>query len=619
MNRACWRLAAALVFLLLGQNLLSILGSGPTATAVAADQAAGPPAKTSPTASSMAEPLAALVPGDVGLSIEIHEPATHVRRFLQGGFRQRLADFPPFKKWIAESGPQWSKISGEFQRRLGITAEELLSDLLGREVLFAVWPPSAPGGSDGPALLLFRTSDERLLSTVLERLVAVLRETGKWKETRLVERAGQVDPLHVIEIDGPSNLYVTTLGNLGLLTTSEELVQHVLDLGTEPGAERSLAALPPYLAGMDRLASDAAVKVFINPRPWDQLLLAEVRSKPDGSSEAQAQLAVVQTWQATEYAVMSLEIGPRLAAEAFMKWNHRALPEVVREVADSLAGASPLVDHVPADALVAVAGKLDIGRLLRRFARPEASDHTDGTTQDERAAAGWRAVRALAAGLGPDFCAYLAPAATPGGDERNLAIDLVAIFDTQPIGGQQTAPLAQLLDPLLQSLLPLVAAAANAESGQALVEAKVVQEEGLTLTSIVGLGGPLASRIEATYTAVESRFWIGTSPLAVRRAARLQPQDMLSGTDSFQRLLGPRLTRPSQVFYINLAGLRQLIELAPGLIDYLATAKGLDRQTAKRSGRELAVLLKLADSLLAAAQVDESGVSLALSVGIEGR
>jgi hypothetical protein len=565
--------------------------------------------------------LAELVSDDVGLVVEVRDLAGQIETYLSGPMRRRVGHYPPFEKWAKENGQFWNLFSAESLRRLGASPEDIAAKLLGNEVLFAVWPPDG-ASRQGEALFLAEAADGQLLETVLDRLVLAHRESGQWKAVHRLEHGGRSLAVHEIETHGDQpRLFLTVADRLGIVATSQRLVRDVLARRTPSGVPRgTLGVLPAYQAAGRRLAPESVVRLFVNPRAWDEALLADLGKKAPDSEEARTQAVVIEAWRATEYLVAGLEFASRFSLEVFMRWDPKALPEAVREVADAAQGRSEFLEQVPLGAIVALVGRVDGSRLLRRFAMPRPRASTGATLPASATSApptsrppepGLFALLALAGGVGPDFGAYLTPHHEEQHDSPHKAFpcDCVVGLRTRALEpGDGRPALADLLEPFLHSALVVAAEAHNSDpSHSTRAEVRSREVEGRRLTSVVGLVS-FPTGLEATYTVVEGRFVAGTSPEAVRRAATLTTDESLAHSPRFNSHLSPRLAKPSQLVYIDLAGLRRLLGASPEAIAFLAAVKGLDRPAAERSGRELLALLQLADALVAAVQVDHDGL-----------
>ncbi len=132
------------------------------------------------------------------------------------------------------------------------------------------------------------------------------------------------------------------------------------------------------------------------------------------------------------------------------------------------------------------------------------------------------------------------------------------------------------------------------------------------MTSVAGL--PLVADRSLTFAyAVENgRFWLGSSPLAIRRSLDLAVEDSLASQRQLQTL-----RQPSQLLYLNLRGLRETLRANPAVVDFLTAAQGLDRGTAQRRFQESLAVSELADFAVLAFRLDESGPAFSLSISAE--
>ena len=573
----------------------------------ASGAAAQSPPEETPAAAAIRPAMASLVPDDVGLCIEADRLAERIARFVDGPLFARLAHFPPVARWVGENGAQLGLAKAEFQRRLGASPAEVGSGIFGGRMLFAVWPPDA-GAVNGPALLLVEAPDRALLERVLVNVVAVQREAGKWKKTWMLEHAGRGCEVHLLAGDDGEPWLLTSIENLAVAANDETRLREAIALSAGNAESRpTLATHAGYAAGADRLSPRAALRVFINPRPWDPGLEADLKRKPPESHDARFQKAMIETWQATDYVVAGLEIGAEASLECFASWRTSALPPAVREAAESVGGRAALVERMPRNALAAVAGRIDWGRLVWRFGLPKvAASKTDGSLPPE-----WLLPASLAHGIGPDFGAYLAPRPEAAGKyESPLPVDLVAILPTRPLEpGDGRPALARLAEPVLHSLLNSAAAAANAQSAPGVVSLEAIDLDGIAMHSVSGWPGPRGRPTAATYAVLGDDFWLASSPAALARAAKLPARDSLAGASLFERVQSP-----SHLLYVDLQGARRLLASSPGVVEFLAARKGLDRDAAKRSFRELLALAELADAVSAAARLDETGVAAGIRI-----
>ncbi|MGH7914753.1 MAG: hypothetical protein ACREPW_08895, partial [Candidatus Binataceae bacterium] len=166
-NERHWQSWAAMAALL--AVLAHLNSAGTSATAYGAETAGRFPHGVD---------LSSYISPDVGLCLEVRELEAHAGRFLESELYRRWKAFPPFAALLAQQHPQWSAIAGEVERRTGATAGQIYSGLLGRQVLFAVWPPAERRSPKGDALLLIEAADRDLLAESLRRLVEARRAAG---------------------------------------------------------------------------------------------------------------------------------------------------------------------------------------------------------------------------------------------------------------------------------------------------------------------------------------------------------------------------------------------------------------------------------------------------------
>ncbi|HVX64604.1 MAG TPA: hypothetical protein VHC19_28545 [Pirellulales bacterium] len=564
--------------------------------------------------------LASLTPADAGLALEIDQLGDYAARFMGGPLFQRLAGFPPLARWVGQNGTRLARFRGEFQRRFNAAPEKAWSGIFGGRALFAVWPP-APDSQNGPALLLVEARDRELLEAAVERIVALQRDSAGSQKSFSLSTGGQEYTVHVVgSQEKREQLFLATVGTLGIAANREELIRRVLALHAseshQEDAPRCLAELPGYLAANLRVSPEAAVRLFINPRPWDQGLWADWKRKPAESHDAHVQKAVIDTWCATDYVIAGLQLdGARATLETYAAWKAEALPQAVRDAAESFGGTAEFAAKIPQDALAAVAGRVDLGRLVWRFGLPAA--RAAASSNNESGLSPWQPdwllPAALAQGIGPNFGACLAPC-TPDGSAADGALQLplqwTAALATGPLEpGDRRPPLAELAEPVLHSALTAAQAASDSNAAFAVKSLKLGDTR---MTSVVGLPLVADRRFTFAYAVENGRFWLGSSPLAIRRSLDLAVEDSLASPRQLQTL-----KQPSQLLYLNLRGLRETLRAYPAVVEFLAAAKGLDRGVAQRRFQEALALGELADVAVLAFRLDESGPAFSLSISAE--
>lgn len=560
------------------------------------------------------EDLASWVSGDVGLCLQLRDLAGHARRFTAGPLARRLKAFPPVADALKQYRPWLAVVAAEVERRSGAKVDEIFSKLLGRHVLFAVWPPT--GGADkGAALLLVDAEDSELLSGSLERLVAARRQAGRWVGRRTLTVADASYDIDVIQPDDRhAEFYLLSVDSVGIIATSESLLANVLSrrAGAAEVERPPLSSLPGYQTGAAQVSDRAVARLFINARSWDAALTADLRAKQPGSEEARSQQFVVDVCGAMDYVVAGLEIEPRLAVDLAWKWNTAALPEPARLAAGGLSGGSGFIDRIPVDALLAVAGRVDMVPLVRHLiaAQWQASAVKNGP----RARAGLETIWgwALAPGWGPDFAAYCTR--TPSSAPAAWPLSTVIAIESRPLvaGGQ---PLANMIEPWISAFISAAVEEANTHAGRAIasVESLTAGELGLKLVTGLVPGQP---RLALAYAVTGNCFWLATSAADLRRGVGLSGTEALVQSPAFREQLG-KLDRPSDLVYVDLSRWRELLAAGPEAVAFLWEGQSLDAPAKAGQYQTLLAISRLADRALFAAQIDESGVSLSFSLAAE--
>ncbi|HET6878732.1 MAG TPA: hypothetical protein VFI31_01100 [Pirellulales bacterium] len=594
-----------------------------TAAAHAADKT-GQPAREAP--------LPAWIGDDVGICLEFDGLPQNCLDFYESPLGKRLRGFPPVVAWREQHRAQLAAIRAEIERRTGVPAKDLCGRLIGARVLFAIWPPHDPAIDKPSALLLAEAGDRELLQSTLERLTAVRKKAGKWRGTQTIELAGNSYTVEALASDDEqSEFFITSVNSVAVIATSEPLLRNVLErcADSEPRTT-SLASSQAYLASRERPTKEAAANLFINPRAWDDALEADLKQKKPGSEEARSQAAVVAVWRATDYVAASLQVAPRLRAELAWKWRSDALPPAVREVVASLAGPSEFVEMLPADALVALAGRADFGRLARLVVAEQWSKAAaSGPRSDAQAhyndhpetLLAW----ALAPGLGPAWGGYLTAARDQARAEGSPSVDVVFGMETRALEHASDRPaLARSVEPLLHAWFSAAVAAVNRQSGAPHASirslgrslgAQTPGDPGDEVTVVTGIV-PHRPEQELAYRVDErDRLWIGTSAASVAQATAPRPDRLLDNLP-LDADRGP-IGTPSGLAYVNLAAWRTLAAKGRAAIDFLWQDQRLDERAKERKYRELLAVAQLADRLLLATHLDDSTVRLVLAISAD--
>jgi hypothetical protein len=289
------------------------------------------------------------------------------------------------------------------------------------------------------------------------------------------------------------------------------------------------------------------------------------------------------------------------------------LPSAARELAEAMSGEAGFFEFVPQNALLAVAGRAQWGRLARLVWGELAAG--DGADEDSvGAAAAADVLLQLLEKLGPDCGAFVTAAPSKGPEK--LPIELAFGLETRTRLPREFATTAtDTVDQTLRSALAMLTVFYNQEHTEARAELKLDRVDGVPLTTLSGvkeLGDVLP-----TYTMTANGLLVGTSPDAVRAAVSIKPKKSLAKSERVTRLLQGPWVSPSQIFYLDVRGLRELTSAHPGFAHHLKKRAVGEGEQFERGLGDLRGLLTLADTVIGAGRVEPGDFSAVLHISAD--
>lgn len=561
--------------------------------------------------------LADYVPADVGICVQAHDLPARMRAFLDGPLGQRLRAHHVVKEWHARQGGDLQNLRLALEAHFEMPLGELCDGLAGEELLLGIWPDDTPGGGKGPAVLLLRARDPDVLRRAMQALQDEQRKAGKLLEPEKVVVAGNTQLLQVIAPEqDDSRLYLTTAGDLGVLSNTSSLAVSVLErhaAGVESAAG-SLSSLPAYQAALARLDSNCAITLFVNPRTWDAALGASIKAEQaDEEVSKDDREKALAAWRGTEYLVAGVALGESVQLSAVWHAQPEALPAEARELADAISGRAGFLEFVPNHALVALAGRAQWGRLARLVWGELAAGNADAD-QSPAAVAAADAIIQLLERLGPDCGAFVT--AAPDKPPSKLPIELGFGLETPSRLPRELAETARdTADQSLRGALALLTVLYNQEHPGAQAGLRTQRVDGVPLTCLVGVKE--LGDVRPTYTMSVEGLLVGTSPAAVAQATKIAVEASLGRSPRVTRVLSGRWSEPSQVLYVDLRGLRELLAKHDGFKQHLIRHSQSPEADAERGINELVGLLGLADTLVGACKVAPGDLAATLHVATE--
>jgi hypothetical protein len=559
------------------------------------------------------ESLARIVPADAGLCLEVDGLAEQLEAIAAGTMLERWRAFPPLAAWQEKNVPALKLIAGQISQQLGVSVLDVWRQGLGRRSLLAVWPPDPEHPDITRGLLLVEALDEQLLPRLLQGLRQAQERSGELIEYREATHAGITYRVHGMKRGGErSTVYLAATGRLGVLATHEDLLHRALELRAAAEKVAGLANEPAYQAARQRVEPGAAVRLVVNPRAWDAALRAMPRAA--NPNEARSQELVQSGWEGIRWGAASLRLAPHPTLEIHVEFEPFPDSSPLVQMLESFAGEAALVQQTPAEALLAIVGRIDLGRLIRLAATVESAAKAEtAPKQPNPALAIWNLLDQLLAGVGPEWSAVVVPA--EGGTQR-LPFDLVVSLETR----SQTAAAGTMSDADLQStlrtLLLMLATANNLQPDAAVAEVTSTEVGGRRFQQVVNLES-LPQGMTATFATLRRCVVAGTSLEAVGKIFDVESSASLAASPSIKRVV-ERLGVPGHLFYINLARTRESIARnAAPLAAHLAQEKGVSVEEARKGLAQVESVLALADVALVAIRVERESIALRAELIVE--
>lgn len=572
-----------------------------------------------------AEPPAAvarLIPADAGMVVQVDDLAGALERTRDGKWYARLETFRPWAQWREKNGAVLEGLFAAVAKELNVSTDELWSKVLGGRLTLVLWAPTVGQSGEGARMLIVQAQDAAALERLAQGFLKAQARSHKlaWKEREhrgqkyhasAAATGGSKSPPAA---DGGEAFFLASWAETGVLTDSESALRRVLDLraassGSEPErlvdfSPESLAAQAAWQSALKHVPSNALVTVFVNPRAWDAALESQIEqgaSSSAASEKQRSQQALLETWRAVKFGVLSFELGDRLAAQAVVEFDPQALPEQVREVVQAFSGESKFFEKTPADCLIAAAGRIDVARLVETFGDSPSGERSAGDAIGRR----------VMSMVGPDMGAFLLHRPDAEMPDDKPSIDWAIGLGLRE---KWTDDQAKAVASTLRSLAPrTLAFAAKAIKGSPVNWLPTLAG---TRWDQVELGDVFPIADAEAFSVAGGFMWGGTSSEVIQSAAKLAADKSLRRSPRFAAALSPAASDPSLAVYVDLAGMRSFLnDHADALVSAVAASSDVPQDVAKSGVAQLTNLLQLGDTLVAAVSVSESG-TLAASISL---
>ncbi len=533
-------------------------------------------------------PLAALVSDDLGLCIETHD---------LGKSYSQLADSPLLMKWSAHPlmrmiwqrrQPELSKAAQQIRTRLGLSPVELLREFAADETLFAVWPGSRVELPAGGILLIRSRHHERVRSTIQHVTTGGKPEPRSPDETvEIMDRRAQIYKLN-LGAGKPSLLLVYIIGDeqrgsLALLASHRTAVDRLLLALQGQSVERALSEHPGYQSAIAPNTEQATLRVFIQPRAWDTLLLTS--EEPRDERARRLRKLLQETWRACTAISLALDLHHDIKLQAHVGLDDAILPPSMRRLLATVQGTPTLPSRLPDHALAKVQLRCDLRGVLQELFLPdEQNPSLLPLPKDEN----WPVSAALLSSLGPDFQAGIVSTQSSNQDGAvDWPVSWIAKLGTQsPDRSNSTSPPAEAMLSLLRAWAQFQSYRQADVQATPTVETLTIHDQRFTQFRTRGGEGIIPWLLTAKHDSI----WGGSSAAEIA-------QFITQNTSAAKQ--PPATPAPQQSLFIDLHELRRVLRESAAGSPQWQTLKRLSIVDAQRQWSTMIGLLDLADQVSA--------------------
>jgi hypothetical protein len=341
--------------------------------------------------------LLRLVPDDVAFCLTVQDLRGHTEALTASPFADALRKSP---LWAALKGSDELKkleqFDAELRRQLGLGLAAVADKLLGDAFVLA-YRANPPGKThEDQGLFLLRARDADVLADFVARLTRAQKESGELQDLQERHHAGATY-FRRAERKGENFYYLN--GPVLAYTAQESLLREVIERDRKGSPGEPLVVRQLRSLGVERgLAS-----LWINPRAFDAEMERNCE-KAEGGDKA-VQLTLRRYWKALDGAALGLALEKEARLTLALRARTEELPPAARRLFAEAARPSDLWERFPDDALLAVAGRIDVAALLALLA--------DFQTPEARAALAEALERGLGGPSGKDYVRELLPAVGP--------------------------------------------------------------------------------------------------------------------------------------------------------------------------------------------------------------
>jgi hypothetical protein len=456
--------------------------------------------------------LLRLVPPDVAFCLVVENLRDHAAAFLRSPFYEQFRRSPLGAALLASPEAQkLAEVERVLRHQLQIDFQQIRDDLLGDAVVFAYrpGPPGQPEREQG--LILLHARDPNLLARFLARFDDAQKQSGDVQD---IQECAYQGVTYERRVETKATTYRYRRGPVLILTGQEALLRQAIDLDRADSPDEA-----PLVRRFRQLGDDGRLAgLWLNPRAFEP----ELRQKAAAAQGPEATFLrhLLTYWQALDGVGLTLTPERDLRLSLTLRGKAEGLPPAARRLFAG-SGRSPEVwARFPPDALLAVAGRVDLPALLDVLAG----------FLDESARPGLRAVLGNVIGpvlgqemiegilpnVGPD-CGLCVVAPPTGG--RDWFPHVLGVVRVRPGDGAIAADVG--LTGALQAFAMFVVREHNRQHGDRL-RLRAVAQDGVEVKYLVN-DERFPPGFRPAFALKDGYLVLASSPAAVRRFGPARP------------------------------------------------------------------------------------------------
>lgn len=548
-----------------------------------------------------------LVQKDVGLAIEVRGLSEQSRKLIHSELFRRIQRHSAWQQ-VLRSGEVKHLL--EIQQVIGeVTGQSLvawLDKIFGQEVILTLTPQ--PQGRPR-SLLLTRLAHRDDLPAIL----AAWEKLEPRTETRLKHR--EVAYFRRVKNDTNEALYYALIDDILVISDQADSLVPVIDLSLDEQHQNAVPRVPGFQKIAQALNPAAALRVLIQPGTWLALRSPEELADKPADPIGRWIRHLVEGCQAIGIGVR-LESGvvAEVVAHSDKLGQHPEWLKIVQKT----AGDPAFLSRVPNSAVLAVAGRHDLGDIADWILSHLSADQVKKSKSLRQVVRGFLLGNDLFDDVLPqlpaDFGGYLIPRTELQVDSAPVdGLLAISIPSTDRGNGVESSKptVRQAFENALSTGVSLVVSMHNS-SAQKAASVEEGEHHGVTVHWVENVGP-----IQPAYAMAPDYFLAATSPQVIRDFLSQSPTSTWSADPGLRKLRESLIPEASQVVSLQGQMLKSfLVEQRGFLLKQLEATHKLHPEDAGRRLDRMLEWVQLSDRLILASSLHADHVKLVLAITV---